>query len=215
MKRVELLVKKNGRILRVVIRFFSPSLIFHRFFYIDSKNIIFSTRKQRKQKKEEFGSMIVEWTTFFLVRSCVVVFCQHKEAIVIKEGKNESDLCVQKKGFKFGLIYTDIFISLLLKTQQKSNRKSSVVTRADWSLGSDVNNIVVFNTAALLFAGRFGFAPTVKKNYGGSTSYAMTEAAKPAVGSRDPAGFTAVDVLAFGSLAHIISAGEIFGMHMK
>jgi hypothetical protein len=59
MKRVELLVKKNGRILRVVIRFFSPSLIFHRFFYIDSKNIIFSTRKQRKQKKE-FGSMIVE-----------------------------------------------------------------------------------------------------------------------------------------------------------
>ena len=172
-------------------------------------------RKQRKQKKEEFGSMIVEWTTFFLVRSCVVVFCQHKEAIVIKEGKNESDLYVQKKGFKFGLIYTDIFISLLLKTQQKSNRKSSVVTRADWSLGSDVNNIVVFNTAALLFAGRFGFAPTVKKNYGGSTSYAMTEAAKPAVGSRDPAGFTAVDVLAFGSLAHIISAGEIFGMHMK
>lgn len=110
---------------------------------------------------------------------------------------------------------TDIFISLLLKTQQKSSRKSSVVTRADWSLGSDVNNIVVFNTAALLFAGRFGFAPTVKKNYGGSTSYAMTEAAKPAVGSRDPAGFTAVDVLAFGSLAHIISAGEIFGMHMK
>merc|ERR1712166_1187499 len=70
------------------------------------------------------------------------------------------------------------------KTQQKSNR--NVVTRADWSLGSDVNNIVVFNTAALLFAGRFGFAPTVKKNYGGSTSYAMTEAAKPAVGSRDP-----------------------------
>ena len=130
--------------------------------------------------------------------------------------KNESDLYVQKKGFKkIGLIYTDIFISLLLKTQQKSNRKSSVVTRADWSLGSDVNNIVVFNTAALLFAGRFGFAPTVKKNYGGSTSYAMTEAAKPAVGSRDPAGFTAVDVLAFGSLAHIISAGEIFGMHMK
>ena len=128
--------------------------------------------------------------------------------------KNESDLYV-KKGFKFGLIYTDLFISLLLKTQQKSNRKSSVVTRADWSLGSDVNNIVVFNTAALLFAGRFGFAPTVKKNYGGSTSYAMTEAAKPAVGSRDPAGFTAVDVLAFGSLAHIISAGEIFGMHMK
>lgn len=140
---------------------------------------------------------------------------QRREEIVIKEGKNESDLCVQKKGFKFGLIYTDIFISLLLKTQQKSSRKSSVVTRADWSLGSDVNNIVVFNTAALLFAGRFGFAPTVKKNYGGSTSYAMTEAAKPAVGSRDPAGFTAVDVLAFGSLAHIISAGEIFGMHMK
>ena len=39
----------------------------------------------------------------------------------------------------------------------------------------------------------------------------MTEAERPVVGSRDPAGFTIVDVAAWGSLAHIISAGEILG----
>ena len=99
--------------------------------------------------------------------------------------------------------------------KQQHNTRRSVVTRADWSLGSDVNHCVCFNTAALLFAGRFGFAPTVKKNYSGANSYTMTEDAKPAVGTRDPAGFTAVDVLAFGSLAHMISAGEIFGLHLN
>ena len=42
-------------------------------------------------------------------------------------------------------------------------------------------------------------------------SYTMTEAERPRVMSRDPAGFTIVDVAAWGSLAHIISAGEILG----
>ena len=66
------------------------------------------------------------------------------------------------------------------------------------------------NTAACLFAGRFGLAPTVNKNYGGADSYGkMVEAERPRVQSRDPAGFTIVDVAAWGSLAHIISAGEI------
>jgi photosystem I subunit 10 len=113
-----------------------------------------------------------------------------------------------------------LLLLLLLKQQQQQqkqqhNTRRSVVTRADWSLGSDVNHCVCFNTVALLFAGRFGFAPTVKKNYSGADSYTMTEDAKPAVGTRDPAGFTAVDVLAFGSLAHIVSAGEIFGLHLN
>ena len=73
------------------------------------------------------------------------------------------------------------------------------------------HQIVCVNTAACLFAGRFGLAPTVNKNYGGSDSYKMTEAERPRVQSRDPAGFTIVDVAAWGSLAHIISAGEILG----
>ena len=46
-------------------------------------------------------------------------------------------------------------------------------------------------------------------------SYTMTEAERPVVGSRDPAGFTIVDVAAWGSLAHMISAGEILGQHAK
>ena len=119
--------------------------------------------------------------------------------------------------------YLLLLLLLLLLSQQQQqqqqkqqhNTRRSVVTRADWSLGSDVNHCVCFNTVALLFAGRFGFAPTVKKNYSGADSYTMTEDAKPAVGTRDPAGFTAVDVLAFGSLAHMISAGEIFGLHLN
>ena len=71
------------------------------------------------------------------------------------------------------------------------------------------------NTAACLFAGRFGLAPTVNKNYGGADSYTMVEAERPRVQSRDPAGFTIVDVAAWGSLAHIISAGEILGQQAK
>ena len=43
----------------------------------------------------------------------------------------------------------------------------------------------------------------------------MTEAERTVVGSRDPAGFTIVDVAAWGSLAHMISAGEILGQHAK
>jgi photosystem I subunit 10 len=74
------------------------------------------------------------------------------------------------------------------------------------------SQIVCVNTAACLFAGRFGLAPTVNKNYGGADSYGkMVEAERPRVQSRDPAGFTIVDVAAWGSLAHIISAGEILG----
>ena len=77
---------------------------------------------------------------------------------------------------------------------------------------SFVTQIVCVNTAACLFAGRFGLAPTVNKNYGGAESYGkMVEAERPRVQSRDPAGFTIVDVAAWGSLAHIISAGEILG----
>ena len=71
--------------------------------------------------------------------------------------------------------------------------------------------IVCFNTAAVMGAMRFGFMPSVKKNYGGATSYKTMvdqEDAK-SIGSKDPAGFTAVDVLAAGSFATIISAGEI------
>merc|ERR1711966_313713 len=75
--------------------------------------------------------------------------------------------------------------------------KRDVSVKADWSIGSPENVIVCVNTAACLFAGRFGLAPTVNKNYSGSDS------------------FTIVDVAAWGSLAHMISAGEILGQHAK
>mmetsp|Transcript_6990 Transcript_6990/g.10941 ORF Transcript_6990/g.10941 Transcript_6990/m.10941 type:complete len:128 (+) Transcript_6990:158-541(+) len=99
-----------------------------------------------------------------------------------------------------------------------SVKKAAVVrrdtrVRADFYLGCPENTIVCVNTAALLFAGRFGLAPTVNKNYGGSDSYTMTEAERPRVQSRDPSGFTIVDVAAWGSLAHIVAAGEILGGH--
>ena len=65
--------------------------------------------------------------------------------------------------------------------------------------------IVCVNTAACLFAGRFGLAPTVNKNYGGAESYGkMVEAERPRVQSRDPAGFTIVDLLMWGSIGHAV-----------
>ncbi|CEG00525.1 Photosystem I PsaG/PsaK protein [Ostreococcus tauri] len=86
-----------------------------------------------------------------------------------------------------------------------------VTVRADWSIGSTENMIVCFNTTAILGAMRFGLMPSVKKNFNGASSHtAMVEQANAkTIGSRDPSGFTAVDVLAGGSLATIISAGEI------
>mmetsp|Transcript_5354 Transcript_5354/g.13660 ORF Transcript_5354/g.13660 Transcript_5354/m.13660 type:complete len:124 (+) Transcript_5354:81-452(+) len=92
--------------------------------------------------------------------------------------------------------------------------KRNVSVKADWSLGSPENVIVCANTAACLFAGRFGLAPTVNKNYGGSDSYKMTEAARPRVMSRDPSGFTIVDVAAWGSVAHIVAGFEILVLHL-
>lgn len=72
------------------------------------------------------------------------------------------------------------------------------------------SQIVCFNTAAIMGAMRFGFMPSVKKNYGGASSYKMVDQeGTKNIGSKDPAGFTAVDVLAAGSFATIISAGEI------
>jgi photosystem I subunit X len=69
---------------------------------------------------------------------------------------------------------------------------------------------VCANTFAIMGAMRFGLMPSVKKNYNGASSYGMVEQASTKnIGSRDPAGFTAVDVLAAGSFATIISAGEI------
>uniref|UniRef100_A0A7R9T3I6 Uncharacterized protein n=1 Tax=Ostreococcus sp. 'lucimarinus' TaxID=242159 RepID=A0A7R9T3I6_9CHLO len=89
--------------------------------------------------------------------------------------------------------------------------KRDVRVRADWSLGSTENMIVCANTAAIMGAMRFGLMPSVKKNYNGASSHtAMVEQASTKnIGSRDPAGVTAVDVLAAGSFATIISAGEI------
>ena len=72
------------------------------------------------------------------------------------------------------------------------------------------SQIVCFNTAAVMGAMRFGFMPSVKKNYGGASSYKMVDQeGTKNIGSKDPAGFTAVDVLAAGSFATILSAGEI------
>ena len=49
-----------------------------------------------------------------------------------------------------------------------------------------VQQIVCINTAACLFAGRFGLAPTVNKNYGGADSYGkMVEAERPRVVRHD------------------------------
>ena len=71
------------------------------------------------------------------------------------------------------------------------------------------SQIVCVNTAACLFAGRFGLAPTVNKNYGGADSYGkMVEAERPRVQSRDPAGFTIVDVAAWGPRAHHLRGGD-------
>eukprot|EP00873_Tetraselmis_striata_P014189 jgi/Tetstr1/434453/TSEL_023553.t1 len=86
--------------------------------------------------------------------------------------------------------------------------RRAVETRADF-IGSSNNLIMVTSTTLCLVAGRFGLAPTTKK--AASAGLKLSEVPSD-LKSNDPAGFTAVDVLALGSFGHVIGAGIILGL---
>jgi photosystem I subunit X len=75
---------------------------------------------------------------------------------------------------------------------------------------SSVNQIMILSTTLTLAAGRFGLAPTSTRN--ASAGLKLSENKAAGLFSNDPAGFTAVDVLALGAFGHAMGVGIVLGL---
>ncbi|GAB4823332.1 hypothetical protein N2152v2_010378 [Parachlorella kessleri] len=105
-------------------------------------------------------------------------------------------------------------------------QRRSVVVRADGFIGSSTNQasgdaerwgllrpstvIMVLSTMLPIIAGRFGLAPTAKLRT--TSSVKLYEDKSVSLGTNDPAGLTATDVLALGALGHAIGVGIVLGL---
>jgi len=72
---------------------------------------------------------------------------------------------------------------------------------------------MVATTGLSLAAGRFGLFPTARR--GASAGMKLSDrgaAGSAGVATGDPAGFTAVDVLALGAFGHAVGVGIVLGL---
>ncbi len=76
-------------------------------------------------------------------------------------------------------------------------------------IGSSTNLIMVTSTTLMLFAGRFGLAPSANRK---ATAGLKLEGRESGLQTGDPAGFTLADTLACGSFGHIIGVGVVLGL---
>ncbi|KAF0909167.1 hypothetical protein E2562_032216 [Oryza meyeriana var. granulata] len=76
-------------------------------------------------------------------------------------------------------------------------------------IGSATNIIMVTTTTLMLFAGRFGLAPSANRK---STAGLKLEARDSGLQTGDPAGFTLADTLACGAVGHIMGVGIVLGL---
>ncbi|KAF8391009.1 hypothetical protein HHK36_023309 [Tetracentron sinense] len=86
--------------------------------------------------------------------------------------------------------------------------KGALGARCDF-IGSPTNLIMVTSTSLMLFAGRFGLAPTANRK---ATAGLKLEVRDSGLQTGDPAGFTLADTLACGSVGHIIGVGVVLGL---
>ncbi|CAN1785915.1 Photosystem I reaction center subunit psaK, chloroplastic [Linum perenne] len=93
------------------------------------------------------------------------------------------------------------------KTQGRSSR-GRLSVRMDF-IGSSTNVIMVTSTSLMLFAGRFGLAPSANRK---ATAGLKLEGRDSGLQTGDPAGFTLADTLACGSFGHIIGVGVVLGL---
>ncbi|KAK4589039.1 hypothetical protein RGQ29_019868 [Quercus rubra] len=87
--------------------------------------------------------------------------------------------------------------------------KGALGARCEGFIGSPTNLIIVTSTTLMLFAGRFGLAPSANRK---STAGLKLEVRDSGLQTGDPAGFTLADTLACGSLGHIIGVGVVLGL---
>ncbi|PSS02619.1 Photosystem I reaction center subunit psaK like [Actinidia chinensis var. chinensis] len=88
----------------------------------------------------------------------------------------------------------------------RGNGRLSV--RCDF-IGSSTNLIMVASTSLMLFAGRFGLAPSANRK---ATAGLKLENRDSGLQTGDPAGFTLADTLACGTVGHIIGVGVVLGL---
>ena len=87
-------------------------------------------------------------------------------------------------------------------------RRRSQGIRCDY-IGSSTNLIMVTTTTLMLFAGRFGLAPSANRK---ATAGLKLEARESGLQTGDPAGFTLADTLACGAVGHIMGVGIVLGL---
>ncbi|XP_052180608.1 photosystem I reaction center subunit psaK, chloroplastic [Diospyros lotus] len=98
--------------------------------------------------------------------------------------------------------------SLVAIQPMKRKGKGALGARCDF-IGSPTNLIMVTSTSLMLFAGRFGLAPSANRK---STAGLKLEIRESGLQTGDPAGFTLADTLACGSVGHIIGVGVVLGL---
>ncbi|XVE94239.1 hypothetical protein REPUB_Repub01dG0264400 [Reevesia pubescens] len=76
-------------------------------------------------------------------------------------------------------------------------------------IGSPTNLIMVTTTSLMLFAGRFGLAPSANRK---ATAGLKLEVRDSGLQTGDPSGFTLADTLACGVVGHIIGVGVVLGL---
>ncbi|KAI4372071.1 hypothetical protein MLD38_010353 [Melastoma candidum] len=86
--------------------------------------------------------------------------------------------------------------------------KGALGARCDF-IGSPTNLIMVTSTTLMLFAGRFGLAPSANRK---ATAGLKLEARDSGLQTGDPAGFTLADTLGCGTVGHIIGVGIVLGL---
>ncbi|KMT05554.1 hypothetical protein BVRB_7g176760 [Beta vulgaris subsp. vulgaris] len=90
----------------------------------------------------------------------------------------------------------------------KGKGKGALGARCDF-IGSPTNLIMVTSTSLMLFAGRFGLAPSANRK---ATAGLRLEVRDSGLQTGDPAGFTLADTLACGTVGHIIGVGVVLGL---
>ncbi|XP_055819988.1 photosystem I reaction center subunit psaK, chloroplastic [Solanum dulcamara] len=97
----------------------------------------------------------------------------------------------------------------LVAVQPRRNKgQGGLGARCDF-IGSSTNLIMVTSTSLMLFAGRFGLAPSANRK---ATAGLKLEVRDSGLQTGDPAGFTLADTLACGTVGHIIGVGVVLGL---
>ncbi|KAG6404984.1 photosystem I reaction center subunit psaK, chloroplastic [Salvia hispanica] len=98
--------------------------------------------------------------------------------------------------------------SLVAVQPMRRRGQGALGARCDF-IGSPTNLIMVTATSLMLFAGRFGLAPSANRK---ATAGLKLEARDSGLQTGDPAGFTLADTLACGTVGHIIGVGVVLGL---